>query len=70
MRLGRVAVGALKGDETAVKAVAVEAQAKAAGVSAIGVAWGYHAPEELIAAGADFVAAHPREVAEFMKVGA
>jgi phosphoglycolate phosphatase len=42
--------------------------AKAAGVTAIGVAWGYHAPEELIAAGADFVATHPREVAEFMKV--
>jgi phosphoglycolate phosphatase len=42
--------------------------AKAAGVTAIGVAWGYHQPEELIAAGADFVAAHPREVAEFMKV--
>jgi phosphoglycolate phosphatase len=44
--------------------------AKAAGVTAIGVAWGYHAPEELIAAGADFVATHPREVAEFMKVSA
>jgi phosphoglycolate phosphatase len=42
--------------------------AKAAGVTAIGVAWGYHGAEELIAAGADFVAAHPREVADFMKV--
>jgi phosphoglycolate phosphatase len=41
--------------------------AKAAGVTAIGVAWGYHDPEELIAAGADFVATHPREVAEYMK---
>jgi phosphoglycolate phosphatase len=46
------------------------AMAKAAGVTAIGVAWGYHPPEELIAAGADFVAAHPREVAAFMKVSA
>jgi phosphoglycolate phosphatase len=46
------------------------AMAKAAGVTAIGVAWGYHAPSELIAAGADFVASHPREVAEFMKVPA
>jgi phosphoglycolate phosphatase len=46
------------------------AMAKAAGVTAIGVAWGYHAPEELIAAGADFVAHHPREVAEFMKASA
>ncbi|HEY0027143.1 MAG TPA: HAD-IA family hydrolase [Allosphingosinicella sp.] len=44
--------------------------AKAAGVTAIGVAWGYHDPEELIAAGADFVAHHPREVAEFMKASA
>jgi phosphoglycolate phosphatase len=42
--------------------------AKAAGVTAIGVAWGYHGKEELIAAGADCVAHHPREVAEFMKV--
>ena len=44
--------------------------AKAAGVIAIGVAWGYHAPDELIAAGADFVAHRPREVAEFMKASA
>jgi phosphoglycolate phosphatase len=44
--------------------------AEAAGVTAIGVAWGYHRPEELIAAGADFVATHPREVAEYMKVAA
>jgi phosphoglycolate phosphatase len=46
------------------------AMAKAAGVTAIGVAWGYHQTEELIAAGADFVATHPREVAHFMKAGA
>ncbi|MES2988671.1 MAG: HAD-IA family hydrolase [Pseudomonadota bacterium] len=32
--------------------------ARAAGVAAIGVVWGYHTPEELIAAGADQVAAH------------
>jgi phosphoglycolate phosphatase len=44
--------------------------ATAAGVTPIGVAWGYHKPEELIAAGADFVAALPREVAEYMKVSA
>ncbi|HEY8603952.1 HAD-IA family hydrolase [Tsuneonella suprasediminis] len=31
--------------------------ARAAGVRAIGVAWGYHAPSELIAAGAEAVAA-------------
>ncbi|HEX9955524.1 MAG TPA: HAD family hydrolase [Allosphingosinicella sp.] len=43
------------------------AMAKAAGVTAVGVAWGYHAAEELIAAGADFVANHPRDVADYMK---
>ncbi|RYD54084.1 MAG: HAD family hydrolase [Sphingomonadales bacterium] len=32
--------------------------ARRAGVHAIGVVWGYHTPEELIAAGADHVAAH------------
>jgi phosphoglycolate phosphatase len=46
------------------------AMAKAAGVTAVGVAWGYHAPEELIAAGADFVAKHPRDVADYMKAPA
>ncbi|HEX8578024.1 MAG TPA: HAD-IA family hydrolase [Allosphingosinicella sp.] len=46
------------------------AMAKAAGVIAIGVAWGYHSCEELIAAGADFVAEHPRDVAEYMKAPA
>jgi phosphoglycolate phosphatase len=41
--------------------------AKAAAVTAIGVAWGYHEPEELRAAGADFIATHPREIADFVK---
>lgn len=39
--------------------------ARAAGARAIGVAWGYHAPEELVAAGAQAVArdaAHLREM--------
>ncbi len=39
--------------------------ARAAGVRALGVAWGYHAPEELLAAGADAVAqdaAHLKEL--------
>ena len=38
------------------------AMATAAGVRAVGVAWGYHEAEELRAAGADFVARHPLEV--------
>ncbi|QIL01925.1 HAD-IA family hydrolase [Sphingomonas sinipercae] len=37
--------------------------AKAAGAAGIGVAWGYHAAEELQAAGAFSVADHPGEVA-------
>jgi phosphoglycolate phosphatase len=38
------------------------AMAHAAGVRAIGVGWGYHAPAELIAAGADAVASHAGEL--------
>jgi phosphoglycolate phosphatase len=44
--------------------------AKAAGVAAIGVAWGYHPREELLAAGADFVAESPCDIAAFTKVTA
>lgn len=36
--------------------------AKAAGVLAIGVAWGYHDREELLAEGADLVVGHPAEL--------
>ncbi len=41
--------------------------AKAAGVRAIGVAWGYHEEEELLAAGADYVARHPSDIIELVK---
>src|SRR4051794_35645926 len=44
------------------------AMAKAAGVRAIGVAWGYHDAEELLAAGADYVVRHPSEITELVKV--
>jgi phosphoglycolate phosphatase len=40
--------------------------ARAAGVRALGVAWGYHAPEELIAAGAEAVAATAGELQEMI----
>ena len=43
------------------------AMARAAGVTAIGVSWGYHEPEELKAAGADFIAEHPRDIIMFVK---
>jgi len=46
------------------------AMAKAAGVRAVGVAWGYHEAEELRAAGADVVVRHPREVAAWMEATA
>ena len=44
--------------------------ASAAGVTAIGVAWGYHDADELIAAGADFVAERPADILEMIKAAA
>ncbi len=41
--------------------------AKAAGVMAIGVGWGYHPPLELTAAGADMVVDRPGEIAAILK---
>jgi phosphoglycolate phosphatase len=38
------------------------AMAKAAGVTAVGVLWGYHCREELLAAGADYLAGTPAEM--------
>lgn len=43
------------------------AMAKAAGVLAIGVAWGYHDQQELIAAGADRIAATPADVPRILE---
>jgi phosphoglycolate phosphatase len=43
------------------------AMAKAAGVRAVGVAWGYHDAEELVAAGADYIARYPSDVAKLAK---
>jgi phosphoglycolate phosphatase len=40
--------------------------ARDAGVRAIGVDWGYHAPEELTAAGAEFVATSPAALKEYL----
>jgi phosphoglycolate phosphatase len=42
------------------------AMARAAGVRALGVAWGYHAPDELVEAGAEAVAANPAELEEMI----
>ena len=43
------------------------AMAKAAGAAAIGVAWGYHDPAELLAEGADAVAEHPFELLDLLE---
>jgi phosphoglycolate phosphatase len=43
------------------------AMARAAGVRAIGVTWGYHDAQELKRAGADYIAAHPSEITELVK---
>jgi phosphoglycolate phosphatase len=40
--------------------------AKAAGMRGIGVAWGYHEPRELVAAGAEIVARDPAQLAEYL----
>lgn len=40
--------------------------ARASGVRAVGVEWGYHAPEELLAAGADYVAATPQQLRNYL----
>ncbi len=43
------------------------AMARAAGVRALGVAWGYHAPHELLAEGAEAVAGSPAELLEMLR---
>ena len=42
------------------------AMARSVGVRAIGVAWGYHTPEELVEAGAAFVAETPADLGAFL----
>ncbi len=43
------------------------AMARAAGVTAIGVTWGYHDADELRAAGAHHIAAHPLDILELTR---
>jgi phosphoglycolate phosphatase len=44
--------------------------ARAAGVTAVGVTWGYHCAEDLLAAGADVIAANPIEITSLAKAPA
>lgn len=46
------------------------AMARAAGVTAIGVGWGYHQADELIRAGAHHIALHPLDILEHVKAPA
>lgn len=41
--------------------------ARNAGVRAVGVVWGYHTPDELLAAGADHIAAHASELPKVLE---
>ncbi len=43
------------------------AMARAAGVTAIGVTWGYHEARELVDAGAHHIAAHPLDIVDLVK---
>jgi phosphoglycolate phosphatase len=59
--------GAEAGDTVMIGDTAYDMEmAGAAGVRAIGVAWGYHAPAELARSGAEFVAATPAELREYL----
>ena len=55
--------GAAPGDTVMIGDTAYDiAMARAAGVRALGVAWGYHDAQELLAAGAEAVATTPEEL--------
>lgn len=59
--------GALTDDTVMIGDTTYDMQmARDAGVRAIGVAWGYHTPEELADAGAEFVARSPMELREYL----
>jgi phosphoglycolate phosphatase len=58
---------AAAGDAVMIGDTAYDMQmARDAGVRAIGVDWGYHTVEELHAAGAEWIAASPAELAEYL----
>lgn len=62
-----VECGAAPGDGVMIGDTSFDIEmAKAAGVRAIGVAWGYHEPEELLRAGAETVAQTPAHLTEIL----
>jgi phosphoglycolate phosphatase len=67
LRAAMAEAGAVPGDTVMIGDTAFDmAMARAAGCRALGVAWGYHAPEELIAAGAEAVAQNPADLEELI----
>ena len=46
------------------------AMARAAGTLAVGVGWGYHEAQELLEAGADYVAGHPSDILDYVREAA
>jgi len=62
------AVGAQRADTAMIGDTAYDiAMARAAGARAIGVAWGYHAADELLSAGAEAVANSPAELGDILE---
>lgn len=60
--------GAAPGDTVMIGDTAFDIEmARAAGVRALGVAWGYHTPEELLAAGAEAVAESAAHLEELLR---
>jgi phosphoglycolate phosphatase len=67
LRAAMAEAGAVPGNTVMIGDTAFDmAMARAAGCRALGVAWGYHAPEELIAAGAEAVAQNPADLEELI----
>ena len=63
LQTAMVEAGAAPADTVMIGDTAYDmAMARAAGVRALGVAWGYHEPDELLEAGAAAVARTPEEL--------
>ena len=67
LEMAMAEAGALPGDTVMIGDTTYDIEmARAAGCRAIGVAWGYHAPEELFAVGAEAVAETPAHLGELL----
>ena len=67
LKLAMSEAGAAPGDTVMIGDTVYDIEmARAAGCRAIGVAWGYHSPEELLAAGAESVAQTPEHLGDLL----